>query len=271
MKKRIVVTLFTLVTALSLTGCATHSVNTSKIYNQDKTASAQTVSEKTYTAEETVVKDSEKTQKNDSFEPKDKNTVVSEEKKNSVSKATDSKSTGSKTTNSNTITMAKAKSIALNHAGVKSANVYDYEIELDYENGVKLYEISFNSGNYEYDYKINAGTGAVLRAKKEPERNKKPQTNPQKGNKPSTSSKNNNSSVPATNKTDVISKSKAKSIVLNHAGVKSTEIFDYEIELDRENETKVYEISFNSGNYEYEYELNAQTGKIIKSHKEFDD
>ena len=57
---------------------------------------------------------------------------------------------------------AKAKSIALNHAGVSENEAYDMEIELDDEDGTLVYEIEFKSGGMEYSYEINAATGAIL-------------------------------------------------------------------------------------------------------------
>ena len=58
---------------------------------------------------------------------------------------------------------AKAKSIALNHAGVSENQAYDMEIELDDEDGTIVYEVEFQSGNVEYSYEINAATGAILK------------------------------------------------------------------------------------------------------------
>ena len=58
---------------------------------------------------------------------------------------------------------AKAKSIALNHAGVSENEAYDMEIELDDEDGALVYEVEFKSGNMEYSYEINAATGAILK------------------------------------------------------------------------------------------------------------
>ena len=58
---------------------------------------------------------------------------------------------------------AKAKSVALNHAGVSENKAYDMEIELDDEDGILVYEIEFKSGNMEYSYEINAATGAILK------------------------------------------------------------------------------------------------------------
>ena len=58
---------------------------------------------------------------------------------------------------------AKAKSIALNHAGVSENKAYDMEIELDDEDGTLVYEVEFKSGGMEYSYEINAATGAILK------------------------------------------------------------------------------------------------------------
>ena len=58
---------------------------------------------------------------------------------------------------------AKAKSIALHHAGVSENKSYDMEIELDDEDGTLVYEVEFKSGNMEYSYEINAATGAILK------------------------------------------------------------------------------------------------------------
>ena len=58
---------------------------------------------------------------------------------------------------------AKAKSIALNHAGVSENEAYDMEIELDDEDGTLVYEVEFQSGNMEYCYEINAASGAILK------------------------------------------------------------------------------------------------------------
>ena len=58
---------------------------------------------------------------------------------------------------------AKAKSIALNHAGLRENQAYDMDIELDDEDGKLVYEIEFKSGNMEYNYEIDAASGAILK------------------------------------------------------------------------------------------------------------
>ena len=69
----------------------------------------------------------------------------------------------SKPAASGDIGYAKAKSIALNHAGVSENKAYDMEIELDDEDGTLVYEVEFKFGGMEYSYEINAASGAILK------------------------------------------------------------------------------------------------------------
>ena len=69
----------------------------------------------------------------------------------------------SKPVASGDIGYAKAKSVALNHAGVSENKAYDMDIELDDEDGTLVYEVEFKSGGMEYSYEINAATGAILK------------------------------------------------------------------------------------------------------------
>ena len=62
---------------------------------------------------------------------------------------------------------AKAKSIALNHAGVSESKAYDMDIELDEEDGKLVYEVEFKSSGMEYDYEIDAATGTILKQEAE--------------------------------------------------------------------------------------------------------
>ena len=65
---------------------------------------------------------------------------------------------------------AKAKAIALNHAGVSESKAYDMEIELDEEDGMLVYEVEFKSGGMEYSYEIAATTGAIVKQEAELDR-----------------------------------------------------------------------------------------------------
>ncbi len=141
-----------------------------------------------------------------------------------------SKDSNNNNNSSNTyLSKDKIKEIALKKSNV--SKYYDYDIEFKFKGGTPIYEVEFETDSAEYDIKINAKNGNIIKYEV---KNKKVDTS------------------------KFISKDKAKNIVLNDAKV--TEYYDYEIELD-DNE---YEISFETREYEYEYKLDARTGKILE-------
>ncbi len=71
---------------------------------------------------------------------------------------------GSQAGTGSVIGEAAAKSAALSHAGVSEADASRMRVELDRDDGYTLYEVEFRVGRMEYEYKIDAYTGAVLQA-----------------------------------------------------------------------------------------------------------
>ena len=67
-----------------------------------------------------------------------------------------------------------------------------------------------------------------------------------------------------------IGKEAAIAVALAHAGIERNAVRDLKCELDRENGVMVYEVEFESGLFDYEYDIDAMTGKILKSKKELD-
>ena len=63
------------------------------------------------------------------------------------------------------ISADKAKQIALSHAGVSGASFT--KVELDTDDGLRVYEIEFKVGNVEYDYDIDASSGAIISSSSE--------------------------------------------------------------------------------------------------------
>lgn len=56
-----------------------------------------------------------------------------------------------------------------------------------------------------------------------------------------------------------------------HAGLKKNQVdFVKKVELDWEHGRKVYEIKFYQGGLEYEYDVDAESGKILKFEKDYD-
>ena len=73
-----------------------------------------------------------------------------------------------------------------------------------------------------------------------------------------------------TQKTQQISRDEAKKIALKHAGLTASQVIDLEVELDRDDGKLHYDVDFEADGYDYDYEIDAATGKILKSEKERD-
>ena len=57
---------------------------------------------------------------------------------------------------------AKAKNIALAHAGLSELQVTFINARLDRDDGYAVYAVEFYSGNVEYDYEIDAVNGTIF-------------------------------------------------------------------------------------------------------------
>ena len=67
-----------------------------------------------------------------------------------------------------TLTQDEALAKALEHAQLKKDQLdFLKKVELDYEHGRKIYEISFYQGGFEYEYDVDAETGAILKFEKD--------------------------------------------------------------------------------------------------------
>lgn len=141
-------------------------------------------------------------------------------------------------------TLKDIKKIALSDANISEKDANFTKAEFEQEDNV--YEIEFVSGNKKYEYEIFEN-GAII--KKEVEKVKDSDLH--------TSA--------------LISIDKARSIALQHAGLKESDIVQKKIELEKDDGVYKYEFEFTYGKYEYEYEINAKTGAIIDYEKEIDD
>ena len=158
------------------------------------------------------------------------------------------------------IGIEKANEIAISHAGLSSGSVSFVKAKIDTEDGVKVYDIEFYSGNAEYDYEINSATGAIVSFDQDIENYEIP-TQPAAPTQAQTAA--------PTQAASVISVDKAKQIALSHAGVSGASF--KKVKLDTDDGVKVYEIEFKVGNVEYEYDIDASSGVIISSSSEIDD
>ena len=139
------------------------------------------------------------------------------------------------------ISASDALRAALEHAGVSAAAASGVKTDLDIDDGKAVYEVEFLAGGYEYDYNIDAATGAVLKCEKE-----------FKGEAPATA----------------ISASDALRAALEHAGVSAAAASGVKTDLDIDDGKAVYEVEFLAGGYEYDYDIDAATGAVLKCEKE---
>ena len=148
------------------------------------------------------------------------------------------------------VTKDQAIEIALQAAGLKKADVTDLEAELDKERDGLYWEVSFETKTTEYDYDIHAEDGTVAKRETEKEEEKPAPTEAVK---------------PA------VTKDQAIEIALQAAGLKKADVTDLEAELDKERGVPVWEVSFETRQTEYSYEINAEDGKIVNAESERND
>lgn len=157
----------------------------------------------------------------------------------------DSFGPGSGSTGSTTyITAETAKSKALAHAGLSASQVTFVRAYPDWDDGRYVYDVEFYTADYkEYDYEIDAKTGAVLSFDYDADHYTRP-------------------SQPSTGTT--ISAETAKSKALAHAGLSASQVTFVRATLDWDDGRSVYDVEFYTADYkEYDYEIDASTGAVL--------
>lgn len=120
----------------------------------------------------------------------------------------------------------------------------------DDDDGRKQYEIEIKDGTFEYDFDIDAITGEILEFDKERDDDKKA-----------------NNQATSINKTQkLLTKDQAIAIALKQ--VKGTVT---DVELDDDDGRKQYEIEIKDGIYEYDFEIDAVSGEVLKFDQDRDD
>lgn len=168
--------------------------------------------------------------------------------------------TNKQQTAANRISLDDAKAIALADANVSASSVTFTEAKLDYDDGIAVYDIEFYTSTHEYEYEINATSGKV--------RDKSIESLPKK-----TGKKQSGTDKAATNDSSgtYIGIDKAKSIAVNHAGLSASEVTFTKAKLDSDDGNTVYDIEFYKDGIEYEYEIDAASGRILEHDSERDD
>lgn len=134
-----------------------------------------------------------------------------------------------------TITLQKAKDIALNDASLKESDVTFTQTKEELENNIKTYEIDFNSSDKIYEYEINDQgiiIGYHLKFKT-------------------------NSTI-----TKTITLDEAKTIALKHSKMENENTSFTKTKDDVDDGIKVYDIEFQTQDKKYEYEV-SMDGTIL--------
>ena len=148
------------------------------------------------------------------------------------------------------------------YAGTAALDSVTAEVDPEIDESPAHYEVELHTQWGEFEYLVDAYTGKVLSGQKD---------------LPTTVSAQNEAAKPSGQKpapsgaAQDIGYAKAKSIALNHAGVSESKAYDMDIELDEEDGKLVYEVEFKSSGMEYDYEIDAATGTILKQEAERDD
>ena len=160
---------------------------------------------------------------------------------------------------------AAAAYAAEQYAGTTALDSVTVEVDSELDESPAHYEVELHTAWGEFEYLVDAYTGKVISGQKDLLTTASTPSTPNVTTKPSDQKPD-----PSGTAQD-IGYAKAKSIALNHAGVSENEAYDMDIELDDEDGILVYEVEFKSGNMEYDYEINAATGAILKHESELDD
>lgn len=160
----------------------------------------------------------------------------------------------------------KAEEIAISHAQLRVESIK--KISSKYDEDDKEYDVEIHTARDEYDYNIDSISGKILDFDKElidnddfdDDKKEKKTDNKSSSIKEDATSKGSDN-----NGTGVVylSKQKVKAIVASHAKVTENNMLDYEIKLDEDDGRMTYEVEFVTSNMEYEYVIDAITGKIL--------
>ena len=175
------------------------------------------------------------------------------------------------------IGMDAARSAAEEYAGTTAMDSVTAEVDPELDESPAHYEVELQTARGEFKYLVDAYTGKVLSGQKDllAAVSASNETTKPSGQKPASAS--NETTKPSGQKpapsgtVQDIGYAKAKSIALNHAGLRENQAYDMDIELDDEDGTLIYEVEFKSGNMEYDYEIDAASGAILKHETELDD
>ena len=156
------------------------------------------------------------------------------------------------------LTEAEAIAAALDHASLTESEVSDIRAYVERDDRRPHWEVHWRSGDWVYDFDIDPNTGAILEWDRdhEPVRKTDKTTNqtPAPTEPPAPTE-----TIPAKE----LTREEAQAVALDHAGYTADQVKGLRTRRDNDDRTPTYEIEFRVGRYEYEYEIHAETGRIL--------
>ena len=149
--------------SIGLVGCSS---------GESKSAPAQdTTAQETTTAQDTTAQDTSANQQTtDAAATQNQNQTQNQNTTDAAAtQTTDSAATQTQSTQAAGITEDDAKQTALSDAGVAEQDTTGLYVNRETDDGVDKYEVHFMVGAVEYDYDIDANTGAILERSSENE------------------------------------------------------------------------------------------------------
>lgn len=167
-----------------------------------------------------------------------------------------------------------AEEAALNHAGVSRSEVSGLYSDLELNGLTPVCEISFWTQDSKYEYEVTAFGHEVIQFEREPLSSAGQNSASAQGGTSSggdgtgaeaeqNGSGTSGASGASGTQSGMIGEAEAKAAVLSHAGRNESDVYGYQSWLETDHGTQIYEIEFLSGNYEYEYKVDAYSGEIL--------
>ncbi len=181
----------------------------------------------------------------------------------------------------------QAKQIVLAKIGLSADQVVFSKAKLERDNGRHVYDIEFYVvGEAEYEFELDAETGTILdtgyekwesapaaeqaqpqatakpAAPAQPQATAKPAAPAQP--KPTAQPANPAPAAPSNSSGKAITPEQSQAVAMQETGVSAKDTTGHKTELDHENGRPVYEVEYTANGIEYEVDVDANTGSVVK-------
>ena len=163
------------------------------------------------------------------------------------------------------VTKEQAQEIALKDAGIAAEDAAWILTKTDYEHGRLVYEVEFITKDYaEYDYEISAESGAILSFDYDAEEYDGWREREYREYGWQDRGRREDRGYTGRMTEAAITEEEAKNTAIAHASLRAADVDFVKIELDWDDGRLLYEGELYSGIWEYEFEIDAASGRITE-------